>query len=227
MSHSSDEDHKPISDSDEDSDGDELLCSKIVSKPDAGSSLTKTVLQNGAAKKDNQSKYTGSNKRPLDEEKASVQSSVKKSKVSDSSTPVNRKPVPLKAETSSDDDDDDNDCDDDDCDDDDADDVPNQKTKALTPSSSKSSSVNQKVVKNDSSALKQTNKKSKKIVKDSKDSNPSKVPPGSGEGKKWTSLVHNGVIFPPAYKPHGVKMLYKGKPVDLTPEQEEVNIICF
>ncbi|KAL5583454.1 hypothetical protein UlMin_015896 [Ulmus minor] len=39
--------------------------------------------------------------------------------------------------------------------------------------------------------------------------------------KKWTTLVHNGVIFPPAYKPHGVKMLYNGKPVDLTLEQEE------
>ncbi|PWA99650.1 DNA topoisomerase I alpha [Artemisia annua] len=221
MSHSSDEDHKPISDSDEDSDSDELLCSKIVSKPDEGSSLTKKV-QNGAAKKDNQSKYTGSNKRPLDEEKASVQSSVKKSKLSDSSKPVNHKPVPLKAETSSDDDDD-NDCDDDDYDDDDDDDdAPNQNTKKQTPSSSYLSSANQKMVKNDSSALKQTNKKSKKIVKDSKDSNPSKVPPGSGEGKKWTSLVHNGVIFPPAYKPHGVKMLYKGKPVDLSPEQEEV-----
>jgi DNA topoisomerase-1 len=49
-----------------------------------------------------------------------------------------------------------------------------------------------------------------------------KVPPGSGGGKKWTTLEHNGVIFPPPYKPHGVKMLYNGQPVDLTPEQEEV-----
>ncbi|CAI9108346.1 OLC1v1007916C1 [Oldenlandia corymbosa var. corymbosa] len=39
---------------------------------------------------------------------------------------------------------------------------------------------------------------------------------------KWTTLEHNGVMFPPPYKPHGVKMLYKGKPVTLTPEQEEV-----
>nr|GEY52802.1 DNA topoisomerase 1 alpha-like [Tanacetum cinerariifolium] len=102
----------------------------------------------------------------------------------------------IRADRSNDDEDDDNDCDDDDYDDDD-DDVPNQKTKKQTLSSSKSSSVNQK------------------------ESNPSKVPPGFGEGKKWTSLVHNGVIFPPAYKPYGVKMPYKGKPVDLTPEQEE------
>ena len=26
--------------------------------------------------------------------------------------------------------------------------------------------------------------------------------------KKWTILEHNGVVFPPPYKPHGVKMLY-------------------
>ncbi|KAJ7529666.1 hypothetical protein O6H91_15G061100 [Diphasiastrum complanatum] len=46
--------------------------------------------------------------------------------------------------------------------------------------------------------------------------------PGSGGGQKWTTLEHNGVIFPPPYQVHGIKMLYDGKPVDLTPEQEEV-----
>ena len=30
------------------------------------------------------------------------------------------------------------------------------------------------------------------------------------------------MLFPPEYAPHGVKMLYDGRPVDLTPEQEEV-----
>ncbi|XP_002978794.2 DNA topoisomerase 1 beta [Selaginella moellendorffii] len=44
---------------------------------------------------------------------------------------------------------------------------------------------------------------------------------GNG-GQKWTTLEHNGVMFPPAYQPHGVKMLYNGEPVDLTPAQEEV-----
>ena len=39
---------------------------------------------------------------------------------------------------------------------------------------------------------------------------------------KWSSLEHSGVLFPPEYVPHGVKMLYDGRPVDLTPEQEEV-----
>lgn len=39
---------------------------------------------------------------------------------------------------------------------------------------------------------------------------------------KWTSLQHNGVLFPPEYKPHGVKMRYAGKQVSLSPEAEEV-----
>ncbi|MFS7905120.1 putative DNA topoisomerase [Helianthus anomalus] len=190
---------------DEDSDDEKPLSSKFISKPNVGSA--NKVHQNGSASRDNQSKNISVNKRPLGEEKSSGQSSVKKPKLSDSSTPVNRKPVNLKAETKSDDDDD----------------LPiAQRIKNQASSSSKPSSSKQKVIKKNSSSLNQTNKKSKKVVKESKYSKPSKVPPGSGEGQKWTSLVHNGVIFPPAYKPHGVKMLYKGKPVDLTPEQEEV-----
>ncbi|KAF5820853.1 putative DNA topoisomerase [Helianthus annuus] len=190
---------------DEDSDDEKPLSSKFISKPNVGSA--NKVHQNGSASRDNQSKNISVNKRPLGEEKSSGQSSVKKPKLSDSSTPVNRKPVNLKAETKSDDDDD----------------LPiAQRIKNQASSSSKPSSSKQKVIKKNSSSLNQTNKKSKKVVKESKYSKPSKVPPGSGEGQKWTSLVHSGVIFPPAYKPHGVKMLYKGKPVDLTPEQEEV-----
>ncbi|KAJ3038715.1 DNA topoisomerase 1 [Rhizophlyctis rosea] len=41
-------------------------------------------------------------------------------------------------------------------------------------------------------------------------------------GKDWKTLEHNGVLFPPPYVPHGVKMKYDGKPVDLSPEAEEV-----
>ncbi|KAK2949096.1 putative DNA topoisomerase 1 beta [Blattamonas nauphoetae] len=45
----------------------------------------------------------------------------------------------------------------------------------------------------------------------------------SGKGKeKWKTLSHNGLIFSPPYVPHGVKMLYDGKPVTLTPFQEEI-----
>lgn len=38
---------------------------------------------------------------------------------------------------------------------------------------------------------------------------------------KWATLQHAGVIFHPPYEPHGVKMLYDGKPVVLSPEAEE------
>ncbi|KAK9269439.1 hypothetical protein L1049_001213 [Liquidambar formosana] len=89
-------------------------------------------------------------------------------------------------------------------------------------SDSKSLPAKQKVTKVVSSSFKKTTKKSKKVTKKSKYSKSTKMLPSSGEGQKWNTLVHNGVIFPPPYKPHGVKMLYKGKPVDLTPQQEEV-----
>lgn len=38
---------------------------------------------------------------------------------------------------------------------------------------------------------------------------------------KWRTLEHAGVLFPPAYEPHGAQFRYAGKPVPLTAEQEE------
>lgn len=49
--------------------------------------------------------------------------------------------------------------------------------------------------------------------------------PATGDGTiKWTSLEHNGVVFPPPYEPlpKNVKMKYDGVPVTLEPEAEEV-----
>ena len=43
-----------------------------------------------------------------------------------------------------------------------------------------------------------------------------------GKELKWETLEHSGVLFPPEYKAHGVKMLYDGAPVELTVAQEEV-----
>jgi DNA topoisomerase-1 len=46
-----------------------------------------------------------------------------------------------------------------------------------------------------------------------------------GDGTiKWTTLEHNGVVFPPEYEllPQNVKMKYDGVPVTLAPEAEEV-----
>ena len=62
--------------------------------------------------------------------------------------------------------------------------------------------------------------------KRSKSSSASTKRQSSGPSKapviRWNTLEHHGVLFPPEYVPHGVKMLYDGVPVDLTPEQEEV-----
>ncbi|KAI2788995.1 DNA topoisomerase 1 [Penicillium oxalicum] len=49
--------------------------------------------------------------------------------------------------------------------------------------------------------------------------------PTKGDGtKKWTTLEHNGVVFPPPYEPlpQNVKMKYDGVPVTLHPDAEEV-----
>lgn len=42
------------------------------------------------------------------------------------------------------------------------------------------------------------------------------------DGQVFRTLEHNGVLFAPAYEPHGVKLLYDGREVDLGTEQEEV-----
>lgn len=49
--------------------------------------------------------------------------------------------------------------------------------------------------------------------------------PTKGDGtKKWTTLEHNGVVFPPPYQPlpKNVKMRYDGIPVRMAPEAEEI-----
>ncbi|KAL9632160.1 MAG: hypothetical protein Q9164_005495 [Protoblastenia rupestris] len=49
--------------------------------------------------------------------------------------------------------------------------------------------------------------------------------PTKGDGtKKWATLEHAGVIFPPEYQPlpKNVKMRYDGAPVSMTPEAEEI-----
>ena len=39
---------------------------------------------------------------------------------------------------------------------------------------------------------------------------------------KWNTLKWNGVLFPPDYVPHGIKMKYDGKEITLSPDSEEV-----
>lgn len=40
--------------------------------------------------------------------------------------------------------------------------------------------------------------------------------------KRWTTLSHNGPMFPPAYVPHNIPIKYEGQPFKMTVEEEEV-----
>ncbi|PON40700.1 DNA topoisomerase I [Parasponia andersonii] len=203
----------------EDDSDNEPLSSRFQMKPNVGTSgskpndfndkkpLLSINKQNGSAMTDVKKPLNTNTKRPLDREK-SDQSSVKRPKLSDSPALLKNKQVSVKAESKVDDDDH----------------VPiSQRIKKSPASSNKLSTTKQKVTKPVSSSFKKTTKKFKKGAKNSKYSKSTKLSPSSGDGqKKWTTLIHNGVIFPPPYQPHGVKLLYNGKPVDLTPVQEEV-----
>ncbi|KAJ8429345.1 hypothetical protein Cgig2_008792 [Carnegiea gigantea] len=195
-----------------DSDDEKPLLSRLPAKSSAGTSSRKyddsaegkhLAHQNGYIKRENEIKKVPLNsaKRPSDA--SSGQSSIKKVKLSDAST--SGKVKQIKEEQKDDDDH-----------------IPIAQRMNKASSGSKPMAVKKTLAKVDSSKLKRVDKKSKKIMKKSKYSKLSKELPNSGDGQKWTTLAHNGVIFPPPYMPHGVKMLYDGKPVDLTPEQEEV-----
>ncbi len=43
------------------------------------------------------------------------------------------------------------------------------------------------------------------------------------DGRQWFSLEHAGLNFVDEYKPHNVKLIYDGRDVTLTPDQEEVS----
>lgn len=42
-----------------------------------------------------------------------------------------------------------------------------------------------------------------------------------GGKKKWDTLYHNGVLFPPEYEPHGISLKCKGGDISLSPDAEE------
>ncbi|KAF5478987.1 hypothetical protein F2P56_005503 [Juglans regia] len=204
----------------EESDDEVPLSSRFPLKSNVGTSSSKpynsgdkkplgsTIHRNGSTLRDKQQKssmLTG--KRPLDKANSSEQSSVKKTKLSDTQTPMKIKQASVKAEQKADDDDH----------------IPIAQRIKSSTSLNKSSFTKQKPLKVGSASFKKTTKMSKNAAKNSKYIKSTKMTPSSGDGqKKWTNLVHNGVIFPPPYKPHRVKMLYNGKPVDLTADQEEV-----
>ncbi|EFH45854.1 hypothetical protein ARALYDRAFT_329014 [Arabidopsis lyrata subsp. lyrata] len=233
----SDDDEAPISSRFRKKNGNGVSGSKQDSTDENKSLVNK--LKNGSTLEHECSKVSG--KRILEKSSSADQSSMKKLKVSSSSTSVAMKQDSLKKlgdkrkvevspkklsvkedETEDDDDDDD--------------DVPiakrikSESSKYKTPSakpkvvkqSSTSSATKSKVKRVVSPPSKTRSKKSKKVMNESKFAKSSKTLPTGDGKKKWTTLVHNGVTFPPPYKPHGVQILYKGNPVNLSPDQEEV-----
>lgn len=211
----------------EDSD-DEPLSSRFQVKSNAGTSGRKPYDADEKKPLVSKNQYSGSimtdkqqkplaSKRPLDKNISSDQSLTKKPKLLGSPTPMKNKQVAVKSELKAEDDDH----------------IPISQRMKSPASNNKLPTTKNKVTKPVSSSFKKTTMKNKKTAKNSKYSKSTKLLPSSGDGqKKWTTLVHNGVIFPPPYNSHGVKMLYNGKPVDLTPEQEEVGLsqsfsFCF
>ncbi|CAA7021126.1 unnamed protein product [Microthlaspi erraticum] len=226
-----------------DSDEKAHMSSTVQTKTSVGASSSKPVhneqkrrLVNNINRNGLKPKIEGNNnsqapaKRPLEKGSSSSQSSVKRPKLSeparpvkseqgsrnaatpdskgkslDASKPLRANQVTVKEDSS-----------------DEEDHVPIGSRVRPESSNNKSSNVKPNASKAIASSSRAIAKKPDKWVKDSKYSKSSKsLPSGDGQ-KKWRTLEHNGVIFPPPYKCHGVKILYQGKPVDLTPEQEEV-----
>ncbi|CAH9103069.1 unnamed protein product [Cuscuta epithymum] len=199
---------------DEDSDDDIPLSTRMKRKPDMGTSNTissepsKDKLVLPIQKPNGSVSSTVPSKRSPAEGKSTGQSLVKKPRLSESPASIKSTKPSVKAEKKEYDDEDN---------------IPiSQRMKKSPGLVNNKSSSTKRIGAVSSSSHKITKSKFNKVKKNSKYSQSSMVPPSSGEAQKWSTLVHNGVIFPPPYKPHGVKMLYKGKPVDLTAEQEEV-----
>ena len=45
--------------------------------------------------------------------------------------------------------------------------------------------------------------------------------------KKWSTLQHNGILFPPVYEAKGLSISINGKKTALTPLQEEMAYLLF
>ncbi|CAJ2674474.1 DNA topoisomerase 1 alpha-like isoform X1 [Trifolium pratense] len=196
----------------EDSDDDDIPLSARLSQNIPLSKVQKGQKYGSNAIIKQERTSTLSAKRLLDKSD-SLHSSRKKSKPSDPTSSINAKQISVKSESK--------------VEEEEADIPLCQRRNKLAALVDKSSSLKKlanvtKVNKGAAPSFKEK-AKFKKSSNKSEHFNSTKLQPSSDDGeKKWTTLVHNGVIFPPPYKPHGVKILYKGKPVTLTPEQEEV-----
>ncbi|CAN8248310.1 unnamed protein product [Cochlearia groenlandica] len=219
-----------------------LVSSTVQTKTSVGSSSSKPVNneqkrplaentnRNGIKPKIEGQTSQAPAKRPLDKGSSSNQSSFKKPKLSEPARQVKMEqasratpeekgknlaaPKPLRANQAT--------VKEENSDDDENDHVPIASRMKPGSSNNKSSSLKPNGSISISSSSRTIAKKPNKWVKDTKYTTSTRSAPSGDGQKKWKTLEHNGVIFPPPYKRHGVKIFYQGKPIDLTPEQEEV-----
>eukprot|EP01133_Synstelium_polycarpum_P015083 gene15083-17856_t len=147
-------------------------------------------------------------------------------------TPAKKTPSKKKQESSESESEDDSD--DDDSDDSDSDDSGKKKKKKVVKKPAATATKKKAAVKKETKPKKEAPKR-KRGAKDEEDSDAGSADEDEDDGtykwwlekahpdgQKWLTLSHAGPVFPPVYVPHGIKLLYGGKPVNLTPEQEEV-----
>ena len=101
-----------------------------------------------------------------------------------------------------------------------------KKRKRSSATSKKKSSASKKRVKKEKAALTVKIQAPLKLLEGAMKANKWWEKEELPEGMKWRTLEHNGLMFPPPYKPHGVKLLYDGKPVDLTRSKKSCDVLC-
>ncbi|KAL9266827.1 DNA topoisomerase 1 beta-like protein [Drosera capensis] len=205
--------------SSDDSDDEKPLSSKFQVKSNGELSFVKAydsdddkplsvkLQQNGSVKRETETTKTVVSKKRPSVGDGSTQPSTKKLKLSNESAPAKKKQVSAKMDSE-----------------DESEHTPiaQRGKKNTNDNQSRPSKLKNDRMKSSPVKGMKDQTKFKNAAKKSKYSQSSKLPPNSGDGQKWRTLSHNGVMFPSPYKPHGIKMLYDGKPVDLTSEQEEV-----
>ena len=105
--------------------------------------------------------------------------------------------------------------------------TPSKKASKTSSSSSSSSGKKKTVVKKESASSAKKKRELKKLEKADRLQHAMQAflwwdAPEPPAGCQWNTMEHAGVSFPEPYEPHGIKMKYDGKDVDLNPVEEEM-----
>lgn len=105
--------------------------------------------------------------------------------------------------------------------------TPTKKAGKKSSSSGSSSSKKKTAVKKESASSAKKKRELKKLEKADRLQHAMQAflwwdAPEPPAGCQWNTMEHAGVSFPEPYQPHGIKMKYDGKDVDLNPVEEEM-----